>query len=233
MNISRPFTQLTLIIVTAALAVLSTNLALPQADEATPEATARPAPSLLADPALDDASLTTSEPCAPPCWRGITPGETGWDEALAIIEAAQDIAETEVQPDQETDAVGVVWRPVGSGGFCCRIDAVDGETVSFIRLRLEPTQTLEAIIAEFGEPDYAAATRSARRPDEAVVDLLFVDIPLLVTVFVPGADGDIDAASPVIGALYPLPADAAAYADSGVPVEWVGFAPLTTYLPAE
>jgi hypothetical protein len=45
-----------------------------------------PEQQLLNDSYLHDMSLKTGEPCEAPCWNNITPGETNWNDALAVIE---------------------------------------------------------------------------------------------------------------------------------------------------
>jgi hypothetical protein len=148
---------------------------------------------------LNDDSLLTGEPCEPPCWRGITPGETLWRDAEILIKDNAEFEEFQVQTDEATGARGASWKPTG-GTICCQIIAEDGETVNLILLRTAPTHTLGELIEARGEPTYAVG--DAVSEDQAVVNLIYPDVPMIVFAFAAGETGSLSEASEIVGAFY-------------------------------
>jgi len=160
-----------------------------------------PIPNLRNPKFLKDDSLIASEPpCAAPCWRGITPGETAWSDALIILEDATDFENPEVQTTDNGPQVGAQWKPI-DGESCCQIYSEDGKTVSLILLQLAPDMTLRQVIDARGEPQYAIGTPG--NDDQAIVSLFYPDSSLIVVAFVAGAaKGELSESSEVIGAYY-------------------------------
>lgn len=161
-----------------------------------------PPPVLRNDKMLNDTSLVSNEPCAAPCWKNITPGETKWTDALAIIEDDPNYDDPQTQNAQEGSAIGAQWQKK-DGEACCQMVTEDGQTVSFISLRLAPESTIGQVIEAQGEPTYAIGTPVT--DDQAVIYLFYPDKSLIVVTFVPGANGSITENSEVIGALYSKP----------------------------
>ncbi len=164
-----------------------------------------PIPNLRNPKFLKDDSLIASEPpCAAPCWRGITPGETAWSDALTILEDATDFENPQVQTaDGGGPQVGAQWKPV-DGEDCCQIYSEDGKTVSLILLQLAPDMTLGQILEARGEPQYAIGTPG--NDEQAIVSLFYPEQSLIVVAFVAGAaKGELSESSEIIGAYYLTP----------------------------
>ena len=51
-----------------------------------PTSTPAPTPTPIGWPATAEAVLFGDEPCAPPCWQGITPGVSTEEDVLRILE---------------------------------------------------------------------------------------------------------------------------------------------------
>jgi hypothetical protein len=188
-----------------------------------------PPPELRDQSLLSDTSLlaSTEEACSAPCWRGITPGETAWRDALTVIEDADDLENVQSQTDEATHAVGAVWQPKG-GTQCCQMVAEDGETVSVIFLRMKPDHTVSELIEAHGEPTYAIGTPLT--DDQAIVNLVYPDVPMIVFAFAGGAEkGEISASSEIIGAFYTTPDEMDIFIQTNYLHDWEGFAPYSTY----
>src|SRR3990172_586921 len=61
---------------------------------------------------LVDKSLLTGEPCAPPCWYGITPGTTSETEALDIVNGLEFINPGTINLNRGVRGGVVYWQTV-------------------------------------------------------------------------------------------------------------------------
>lgn len=189
-----------------------------------------PPPELRDDTLIDDISLVSGEPCAAPCWRGITPGETLWRDALTIIEDEPQFENIQVQEDEESNAIGALWNGAG-GPECCQMVAEDGETVNLIFIRPRPNMTLGDVIETNGEPSYAIGTPVSE--DQAIVNLVFPEIPIIVLAFAPGEQGSLSETSEIIGVFYTTPADMELFVNTQYLHNWEGYQSFATYRQAE
>lgn len=158
-----------------------------------------PTPQIRSEEYLADISLLSEDPCGPPCWRGITPGETAWDEALIVLEDDPTLADLEVRADEETERIGAAWKPV-DGELCCQMYTETGETVSFLILQTTPQSTLGQLIDKHGDPDYLVGQTYTE--DQGLFNLFYEDIPMIVYVFVAGEQGTLSDTSEIVGFAY-------------------------------
>ncbi|MBZ0303493.1 MAG: hypothetical protein K8J31_27380 [Anaerolineae bacterium] len=161
-----------------------------------------PAPVLRDDTLLKDTSLVTGDPCAAPCFRGITPGVTNWSEAVTSLEDDGDFRNVQTQNAEDgTNRVQVSWQEGEGGAVCCQMLSEDGETVRLIFLRTAPEMTLGGVIQAHGEPTYVAAQEFTQ--DQAIISLVYPDIPMVIYAFVSGPEtGALSESSEIIGVLY-------------------------------
>jgi hypothetical protein len=186
-------------------------------------------PEPLLNPSLlVDTSLLTGEPCAAPCWRGITPGETSWDDALAILQADPALANVQVQEDANSDAKAATWTQI-DGEECCQIFSLDGQTVSVLFLRLAPDITLDEVIEVNGEPAFAIG--SPFTDAQAIVNLIYPEARTVVFAYVSRWGGSLSAESEVGGAMYLSPQDLDLLLGTSNLYEWRGYADYATYNP--
>jgi hypothetical protein len=167
-----------------------------------------PPPALRDDSMLRDESLVSNEPCAAPCWNGITPGETSWRDALVVLEDDPNLSDpTTRETDDELFPAAVVGEFQRTDGSpCCQIISLDGETVSTVFLRLAPGVTVGEIIGNLGEPEYLAL--SPYSDDQALANLVYTERSTVIYVFLAGVEtGALSEDSEVIGALYITPKD--------------------------
>lgn len=189
-----------------------------------------PPPELRDPNLLADTSLVSGEPCEAPCWRGITPGETAWRDALTVIEDAGDFEtiQTQEAPEEEnTEAIGAVWNVKG-GPQCCQMVAEDGETVDLVFLRTRPDITVGELVEAHGEPSYAVGTPVSE--DQSIINLIYPDVPMIIFAFVAGpTEGEISETSEIIGSLYTTSDQMDVFMQTNNLHEWEGYAPYSTY----
>ncbi|MBI1278688.1 MAG: hypothetical protein GC179_11230 [Anaerolineaceae bacterium] len=180
---------------------------------------------------LKDSSLIIKdEKCDAPCWRGITPGETKWNDALNILLGEPELGEPQVVsiPDSG-QAVGASWQPIG-GEPCCQIISEDGETVASIFLQIAPDITVKQLIDARGEPEYALGTPGSAT--QAIINMFYPEQSMIVFAFVAGAEtGRISENSEIIGVYYTT----SDRMDLGIKLSslygWKGYQPFSAYAP--
>lgn len=112
-----------------------------------------------ADVELVDRSLLTGEPCSPPCWQGLMPGESTKEEVLAVLNELPFVQASSIRTQ---DIYGgweyiqwysaLVHTPYYIGGIS--IDANDRFAGANIRLEYE--LTIQELIDLEGPPDFYA-----------------------------------------------------------------------------
>ncbi|MBE2266659.1 MAG: hypothetical protein IAE80_00405 [Anaerolinea sp.] len=188
-----------------------------------------PPPELRDPNLLRDESVVSGEPCDAPCWRGITVGETAWRDALAIVEDDPELDPPNVQTDENSTAVVAEFQATG-GSPCCQMYSETGEIADLLFLRVAPTTTLGDVIEARGEPSYAIG--SPFSDNQAIINLLYPDIPLVVYAFVAGeAEGRLSASSEIIGLLYLKPSDMELLLVTSDLHAWEGYADYAAYRP--
>lgn len=155
-----------------------------------------PAPELRNDNFLQDTSFIDGDPCGPPCWRGITPGETEWNDALTIIEDDPTLTDPEERDSDDSSIVGAVWGQEDGDG-CCQMYTEDGEIVDVLILQTAPLTMLGEAIEAHGDPEYVIGETLS--DDQGVFSLFYPDLRMLLYVFVEGEDGALSASSEIIG----------------------------------
>ncbi|MFW5748773.1 MAG: DsbA family protein [Chloroflexota bacterium] len=179
---------------------------------------------LVEDPAL----VEVVEGCDVPCWRGITPGETDFDEALTVIE--NDEAFTNVQTAEQQGQRIAVWD-TEAGEPCCQLISTDGTTVSYVQLLTAPNNTIGGLIETRGEPPYVDG--SPITDSQAVFNLYYPDLNTIVFVFAPGVDAELTDDSQIVGVVYLAPDLMAEIVGSTPLHEWDGYQTLATYLDSD
>jgi hypothetical protein len=192
------------------------------------------APKLLDEAYLQDTSLLNDTPCAAPCWRGIIPGQTSWRDMRTIIEDDGQFGAIDDIKDDSSEVRLASFARKDSPTPCCRIySSLDGKTVGQILILLAPGQiTLGDVIAKYGDPTYAAGADVTS--DQTLVSLFYPDLPIAVYAFAPGIkEGELTAASQVIGVLYITQADMEEIANSSSGLySWQGYRKLAGWLDA-
>lgn len=175
---------------------------------------------ILSDKLLQDTSVITDEPCAAPCWRGITPGETKWNDALAILEADDTLTDLEIRSNADTGQIGAAWSAV-NGDKCCQMFTQDGEAVSLIVLSTTPDIKFGQIVEKYGEPEYIIGQVPAT--NQALASVYYLDVPMMIYIYSEGETGTINEESPVVGFAYTTPELMDLVVDTSNLYNWTGF----------
>ncbi len=185
-----------------------------------------PPPELRDPNMLQDTSLVSGEPCEAPCWRGITPGETTWSDALTILEDDTTIENLNTQTDDNSNAALAEWNQKG-GSACCQMFSDDGETVSVLLLRVAPTMTLGDVIDRYGEPTYVVG--SPFTDDQAALNIIYPERDMVIYVFSAGATGTISETSEVFATLYVVPSQMELLINTTSLHAWEGYGSFEQY----
>ncbi|MBE2266905.1 MAG: hypothetical protein IAE80_01650 [Anaerolinea sp.] len=185
-----------------------------------------PPPELRDPNLLADTGIVSGEPCDAPCWRGITPGETSWSDALTIIEDDTTLENLQTQEDENSNAARADWNQQG-GAACCEMYTFEGELVDVLFLRLAPTQTLGDVIERHGEPAYVKG--SPYSDTQAVMNIVYPDKNFVVYVFVAGPEASVSASSEIVGVLYMKPDDMRVLVETTEMHAWEGYAAYAEY----
>lgn len=158
---------------------------------ATPEPTSTPdnTPQLRNPRMLHDKSLITNEPCAAPCWQGITPGVTLWNDAVKLLQRDTTFVNFEFQDVTDGDDKGsktATWQEKDGEKCCQMLSSKDGKIVRAIGLQLAPDSTLGRLNAAQGTPAYVLPAGGDN--DQALIALVYPDTPMVVYAFVAGTE---------------------------------------------
>lgn len=183
-------------------------------------------PQLRNEQFLKDTSLVDGEPCGSPCWRNITPGETGWSEALTLIEDDASLTDLRVETSEETGELAATFQQAG-GIPCCLVYSESGETVDQMLLQVAPSMTVAQVIDKHGEPTYV--TPAEITDDQASVAMYYMDLNAIVYAFVEGASGSLNEDSEIFAVLYVRPEDIQDILTSSTLYEWQGYQSFSAY----
>jgi hypothetical protein len=179
-----------------------------------------------------DQSLITREPCAPPCWQGISPGETTLDQAEAILKTLPFIDRGTVTRQTAADSSqNLLWHSTLShpGDWIGSI-LTQQNVVDTIQIRkLEADITLDDLIAVYGEPtEYSVVLTPPEAPPCFSVtviwpeDGLIVAFPSIHSRDAPEGAQLITLDTPVVGLRYESASSVADIVDGPGTVPWTG-----------
>lgn len=153
----------------------------------------------LSDSFLVDTSLVTGEPCAPPCWQTIVPGETSMEDARAIVEAAGFVVIENVRSGfQFANETGIACCEIG---HYLGMDGTVSESVAVILLRLAPINELGEVIAIHGEPSAVYTPDPGKGPQDQL-SLVYAEARMILTVAVESAEDPMRPRSKVVDIAY-------------------------------
>lgn len=183
-----------------------------------------PEASLLNQSFLNDDSLLNGEPCAAPCWQGITPGETSLADALEIVQQLDGMTVI-----NSSDATFVFAS--ANGAPCCQISSQGSEYVATMLFQHAPNITVGDLIAAHGEPSFV--TGQPFSVSESVLMLYYPETPMLLYAMVAGMDGQLQESSPIVSVVYAT-ADVFAGAFATIPFDyWKGYLTYSEYMDGQ
>ncbi len=178
---------------------------------------------LVPEPLIDN--LVDDEPCAAPCWRGITPGETPWDEATALIGADRNFLNAQEQTSATVRAL--LWTTLDEYD-CCQMITESGTRVDELFLISPATTDLGEVVAFRGEPTYAVSRDTGQ--GSLLVYLYYPETGVILYVFTEGTGADsLNETSQVAGVSYMSAERMNSLIEEIQPVAWTGYADVLTY----
>jgi hypothetical protein len=100
-------------------------------------------------------------PCSPPCWEGITPGQTTAKQAFEILKKSPLI----LNPKLGYEAVNWNWANNDALGGEVRFERSDlNQTIYWIRPSIKVKFSLESVIERYGEPSHIIAFKFEPSP---------------------------------------------------------------------
>jgi hypothetical protein len=107
-----------------------------------------------------DASLLTGEPCEPPCWQGLTPGESTENEVVEFIRATKyvdprTIYRGKVYRGGEVVGVSIQWRSTAAVSRSVESNAfvIEDGLLESIVIYPDREVTLENVVERYGSPE--------------------------------------------------------------------------------
>lgn len=168
--------------------------------------------------------------CEAPCWNGITPGQTTWDEGIEFIQNEALFTNVETAEDPDSSAKVIRWQVIGSQiSSPNSLYTDDGEVVAQINLiDLSPYSLGEVIDAQ-GEPTYAIG--NVTQNSQVILNLFYPEKLMGVIVFVTSTEaGSLSETTQVIGAYFFSEESFADVTESGTLFEWEGYEAFEDYL---
>lgn len=188
-----------------------------------------PTVNLLDENNLKDTSLLSGEPCEAPCWNNIIPGETSFRDALIIVQDdARFVNVEEVEPDEETDARLFGFADGEGSNVCCQVLSEEGEIVDSMLFFLAPEMTLGEVTDKYGDPTYVLGEEVAE--DQAIVFLVYPDVPIVIYAHVAGAQGELSSTSEIVGLLYLTEAGMERLVNGNRFYNWEGYQSYADYI---
>jgi len=180
-------------------------------------------PPLKSDKYLNDNSLISQDPCGPPCFRGITVGQTTYTDALTKIKG--DTTFSGVQTDDNPPRAA--WN-TAAGEPCCQIVAnKDTGLIDAIVLKLAPNTTVKQLVDKYKEPTYVTPVDYSA--DEAALALIWPDTGMVIWVLVGDPNASLDESDPVVAAIYLNPASFPDLVKTATLQGWNGYQSYSAY----
>ncbi len=184
-----------------------------------------PPPPLVSDKYLKDRSLVSLAPCGPPCFQGITVGQTTYSDALAKIKANPLFSGVQTQ-EQSGKPAQAAWS-TAAGEACCQMTADDKGLVNALLVKLAPDVTAGQLIEKYGKPDYVTGVDYSAQ--EVALALIFKGTGTVAWVAPGDPNSTLKDANPVVVALYLNPTDFPTLLDTATLQGWNGFLTYQTY----
>lgn len=128
----------------------------------------RPTPTPA--PAVPDNSLITQSPCAPPCWQGLTPGESTWSEATDFMMNSPLINGNVGERHGPASGINVsqFWWWAGEVQGSGRGNVIDSDKsglILYISIKPNTAITIGEVLQVYGPPTYVNLGLQYRPPD--------------------------------------------------------------------
>lgn len=155
-----------------------------------------------------DRSVTTGDPCPPPCWQGIVPAETSREAAEAMLRASPFVWQEEIWTDGDNENGAMRFTSAGSSRWGESYVNWREGVVWSIGLAIGFPLGAAEVIDRFGEPE---AVRSEFEGDpehpQWVVWFYYPHRGVIFDLRIVGLDTTLRPSTPVARVLYTPPSD--------------------------
>ncbi|NIN94652.1 MAG: hypothetical protein GTN93_06410 [Anaerolineae bacterium] len=157
-----------------------------------------------------DWSLLTGEPCGPPCWQGLTPGQSTSDEVAAFLATSGYVEDSSLRQDRSGCGEITSWnssighlrdRPMS--GWTSNYLCASNGTVRVLMIHLVYDLTLEQLLDRHGAPE-ALWAHFAGVPERryAEVNLYYPELGLMCQLELPVQELELHPDAKVVRAWY-------------------------------
>lgn len=106
-------------------------------------------------------SLLTGEPCEPPCWQGLTPGESTQEQVAEFIRVSglvdpQSLYPGRLSRDGQRVGVSMQWRSRAVGGRGTNSFTIEDGILKGIIIYPDYDITLDSLLERYGPPEKVA-----------------------------------------------------------------------------
>jgi len=155
-----------------------------------------------------DRSLLTGEPCEPPCWQGLTPGESTLEEVNAWMRTSGFVNTRTVYRSSlrraggERVGVSIYWDSTAGGVGPGNHFTIHGDVLEDITIRPDYPITLEQIFERYGPPEKYVAGLPIGGPLYYEVTLFYPTHGFTADLAVPYDDGTLQPETRVASVWY-------------------------------
>jgi len=160
-----------------------------------------PPPPLKSDKYLQDTSLISGTPCAPPCFQGITVGQTTFSDAETLLK--NNALFSNVQKQESSGRPPLATFNTKAGEAIGQLTANDKGVVDALLVKLAPGVTTEQLVAKYGDPKYVTGIDYSQT--EVALALIFPDKGIVAWVAPGDANAALKPTDPVVVVLYIAP----------------------------
>ncbi len=121
-------------------------------------------------PQIPDDSLITQSPCAPPCWQGLTPGESTWSEATNFL-MNNPLVKGNVEKPYDSAKGYHLWWWASETQDPLRANDIDSDKndhITYISLSPNTNITIGEVIQVYGLPTYVTMGFQYPPPDSLI-----------------------------------------------------------------
>jgi hypothetical protein len=184
-----------------------------------------PPPPLKSDKYLQDTSLISGTPCAPPCFAGITVGQTTFAEAETLLK--NNAAFSNVQKQESNGRPPLATFNTKAGEAVGQLTANDKGVVDALLVKLAPTITTAQVIEKYGNPDYVTGIDYSQT--EVALALIFPKSGIVAWVAPGDANSSLKETDPVVVVLYIAPDGFPKLLETAELRGFAGYVPYATY----
>jgi len=144
-----------LVIFIASITLMACAMVAPPTSITTPTKQSTPISSTS-----DDHSWLMKQPCAAPCWEGITPGVTTAEDAQKLLQQNASFSDVKFyipKVSQENSGITWNWRGTNDDGEADFDGSSVTHVITTIRTSLPNPVTLGDVTAAYGDPNYVSA----------------------------------------------------------------------------